>query len=42
MERILYKQAVGSLMYAMVATWVDLVYVVSVINQHMFKFGIMH
>jgi transposase InsO family protein len=42
MEGIPYKQAVGSLMYAMVATRADLAYAVSVVSQYMAKAGPMH
>lgn len=42
MQSIPYKAAIGSLMYTMVATRVDLTYVVSVVSQHMSKAGPMH
>ncbi len=35
MVKVPYKQAVGSLMYAMLCTWLDLAYPISVVSQHM-------
>ena len=37
-----YKQAVGSLIYAMIATWPDLAYPISCVSQHMARPGSMH
>ena len=42
MQGVPYKAAVGSLMYAMVGTRVDLAYAVSVVSQHMSKAGPIH
>jgi hypothetical protein len=42
MQGIPYKAAVGSLMYAMVGTRMDLAFAVSVVSQHMAKPGPMH
>jgi hypothetical protein len=42
MKGIPYKAAVGSLMYAMVGTRMDLAFAVSVVSQHMAKPGPMH
>jgi hypothetical protein len=33
--KVPYQQAVGSLMYAMLCTWPDLAYPISVVSQHM-------
>jgi hypothetical protein len=35
MVKVPYQQAVGSLMYAMLCTWSDLAYPISMVNQHM-------
>lgn len=37
MQNILYKIAINSLMYAMVAKRVDVIFSVSVVSQHIFK-----
>ena len=42
MTEIPYKQAVGSLMYAMIATRPDLAYPISCVSQHMARPGSMH
>ena len=42
MQGVPYKAAVGCLMYAMVATRPDLAFPVSVVSQHMSKYGPMH
>jgi len=42
MQGVPYKAAVGCLMYAMVAARPDLAFPVSVVNQHMSKYGPMH
>lgn len=42
MASVPYKAAVGCLMYAMVATRPDLAFPVSVVSQHMSKYGPMH
>jgi hypothetical protein len=42
MAEVPYKQAVGSLMYAMIATRPDLAYPISVVSQHMARPGSMH
>ncbi len=36
-EMVPYQQTVGSLMYAMLCTWLDLAYPISVVSQHMAK-----
>jgi hypothetical protein len=35
MVKVPYQQVVGSLMCAMLCTWPDLAYLISVVNQHM-------
>jgi hypothetical protein len=35
MVKVPYQQVVGSLMYAMLCTWPDSAYLISVLNQHM-------
>jgi hypothetical protein len=35
MVKVPYQQAVGSLMYAMLCTWPDLAYPISVVSKHM-------
>jgi len=42
MQDVPYKTAVGSLMYAMVATRPDLAFLMNVVSQHMVKSGPMH
>ena len=42
MQDVPYKEAVGSLMYAMVATRPDLAFPMSVVSQHMAKSGPLH
>ena len=42
MEEVPYKQAVGSLMYAMIATRPDLAYPISMVSQHMARLGSKH
>ncbi len=42
MVKVPYQQAVGSLMYAMLCTWPDLAYPISVVNQHMANQSIEH
>ena len=42
MIEIPYKQAVGSLMYAMIVTRPDLAYPISCVSQHMARLGSMH
>jgi ATP-binding cassette subfamily B (MDR/TAP) protein 1 len=37
-----YQQAVGSLMYAMLCTWLDLAYPISVLNPHMVNLNMEH
>ena len=41
MTKIQYKQAVGSLMYAMIATRPDLAYPISCVSQHIARPGFM-
>jgi hypothetical protein len=42
MGSVPYKSAVGSLMYAMVATWADLAFAISTVSQHMAILGWSH
>ena len=42
MQGVLYKEAVGSLMYAMVATRADIAFAMSVVSQFMSKPSSMH
>ena len=42
MESMPYKSAVGSLMYAMVATGADLAFAISMMSQHMAILGWSH
>jgi hypothetical protein len=37
-----YQQAVGSLMYAMLSTWPDLAFPISVLSQHMANLNMEH
>ena len=42
MEGVPYKAEVGSLMYAMMATWADIAFVMSTVSQIMSKVGPLH
>ena len=42
MREVRYKQAVGSLMYTIIATRPDLAFPISVVSQHMARLGSTH
>ncbi len=42
MVKVPYQQVVGSLMYAMLCTWPDLAYPISMVSQHMANLNIEH
>ena len=42
MENVRYQSAMGSLIFAMIGTWVDILYAVGVVSQYMINLGPLH